>query len=400
MDDANKTREQLIEELEALRIQVAASQQAETKRQQAEHALAEERNLLTTVLDYLPVQVYVKDLESHFVLANAATMRGLRVTTREEYLGKTDFDFMPQAPETAAEYFAEEQAVIQTGQAMLDKEHLSFTPDKAQVWTVTSKLPMRDTTGKITGIVGIGMNITERKRAEQQRLLLAVEQERAQVLTDFIRDASHEFRTPLSVIQANLYLLERAASPAKRAQQVKHLKEQVAYIGELVEAMLTMSRLDSDHRFAFESLNLNDVMSKIVARLHSPAQEKDLSLTVDLAANRPVVQGDEEAFHDALLNVVENAIRYTETGGIAVRTYIQDAYVVVEVRDTGIGIAEADLPRIFQRFYRANKARTLRGVGLGLSITQKIVEAHRGRIEVESKLGEGTTCRVYLPFEQ
>jgi PAS domain S-box-containing protein len=138
-----------------------------TARKLAEEALAKERNLLSTILDNLPVDVYLKDRESRFVFMNALFMRGINIKTPEDYLGTTDFDLMPSAPEHAATFFATEQQIMEIGEAKLNVEIIWPDQDGKQVWTLCSKLPLRDAEGTITGLVGINMDITERKQMEK-----------------------------------------------------------------------------------------------------------------------------------------------------------------------------------------------------------------------------------------
>jgi PAS domain S-box-containing protein len=324
-------------------------------------------------------------------------MRDLRVTTREEYMGKTDFDFMPQSPEKATAYLAEEQAIIRTGEAILNKEHASFTIDGVQKWSVTSKLPIHDTEGNITGIVGIGIDITERKQMEQRDRELAVERERVKILGSFIQAASQEFRTPLSTINARLYLLERVTEPEKRLAQAKVIKEQTAYMGELVEAILTMASLESRVEFYFVPLDLNQLIRNVETRHRLWVEEKAISFYTRFG-QLPLIHGDREQLQQALNNIIENAIDYTSKGGtVTILTHARGDFVVVEIKDTGVGISETDLPYIFDPFYRVDEARTARKAGLGLSIAHKIVEVHQGSLEVESELGKGSAFTITLP---
>ena len=238
----------------------------------------------------------------------------------------------------------------------------------------------------------------ERKQAEQQRLELTMERERVKLLASFVEDASHEFRTPLAVIHSGIELLERVVDLEKHASRIERLKEQIMHIVKLVDALLVMSQLDGGAQFVFVPLNLNSLIRELEAEFYTPVREKALTLTLNLDNDICTIQGDKQRLHQAFTHFVENAVRYTPAQGtIEVQTYMQANYVVTAIRDTGIGISETDLPHIFERFYRADKARTSRGVGLGLSIARKIIESHQGTIEVESELGKGSTFRVLLP---
>jgi PAS domain S-box-containing protein len=161
MQERRKTRRQLVDELAVLRQRVAELEGAEAERKQAE--AAEEHNLLHTLIDNLPDYIYVKDAEGRFVIANMAVVRQMGLTTLDELVGKTDFDFFPH--ELAERYYAEEQVIIQSGHALYDYEGPTVDAGEER-WVSTTKVPLRDAQGEVMGFVGLGRDITERKRAE------------------------------------------------------------------------------------------------------------------------------------------------------------------------------------------------------------------------------------------
>jgi len=173
-------------------------------------------------------------------------------------------------------------------------------------------------------------------------------------------------------------------------QQVEHMKVQTSYIGDLVDAMLMMAHLDSDPQFAFALVDLSLMVRDIGTEIRPLIQKKAQTLTLELAGDLPPVRADAGKLRHALANLCKR-------GTITLRTCARQGHAVIEVVDTGAGLAEDDLPYIFERFYRADQARTERYAGLGLSIAQKIIEAHQGHIEVESTPGQGSTFRVVLP---
>jgi len=240
-------------------------------------------------------------------------------------------------------------------------------------------------------------DITDRKRAAE----LAIERERVRILSNFVRDASHEFRTPLSVINTSLYLMEKVGDPQRHLDYIDGIREQAERILKLVESLITMSRLDSLTRLRLERLDLNRTLTVMYVRAEAVAKRSDLSFTLELAPEALYVQGDVAELSIALNAIFDNAISYTPAGGrIEVRTYRRRSEeIAIDVRDSGLGISSAELPHIFERFYRADRARSTRGFGLGLPIARKVVELHYGRIEVESTLGEGSLFRVILPAD-
>jgi signal transduction histidine kinase len=162
--------------------------------------------------------------------------------------------------------------------------------------------------------------------------------------------------------------------------------------------MLTMSRLDEEiTTLTFQMTNIQNVVQTSAEFYRGPIEEKGLELDVSIENDLPHVMANAHELRRSFGNLLDNAIKYSDSGKISVRAFFASRYVIVEVQDTGDGIAEEDLPKIFDRFYRADRARTEIGTGLGLTIVKKIVEAHGGIIQVESELNKGTTIRLKFP---
>jgi PAS domain S-box-containing protein len=249
-------------------------------------------------------------------------------------------------------------------------------------------------------MTGTHLDITERKMSQQQAMEVELERERMQVLLGFVRDTSHEFRTPLSIINTKLYLLERVTDPTQRSAYIRGIQAQVENIVTLLESLVLMSRLDqADIATQFSLIRLDAVLQALRSRIADSIQQRKLSLDFEIAADLPLIYGDYDMLARALLNILDNAIRYTPANGrVSVRAFAKEEQVWVEVQDTGIGIALEAVPHIFDSFYRVDKAHTTPGFGLGLSISQRIIARHGGTIEVESEPGAGTTLRVLLPI--
>jgi PAS domain S-box-containing protein len=243
-------------------------------------------------------------------------------------------------------------------------------------------------------------NITEQKRAEQQALELAANKENIRTLSNFIRSASHEFRTPLSNVLLDLYLLKKCVDPVQASDCIDKIKQQVKYITKLVDALATIARLDSNLAFEFETIQLNSFMEEVSPLMTQEAQGKNIRVEFEMDSNLPSIEADTGELHVALWNIFDNAVRYTGPGGI-ITIYVSHKAksVLIEVHDTGIGISEADMPLIFERFYRVDLVHSVRGLGLGLSIANQIIQRHGGKIEVESRLGQGSMFRVILPID-
>ncbi len=218
----------------------------------------------------------------------------------------------------------------------------------------------------------------------------------------FLEDVSHELRTPLTVIKGNLALLRHV--PAQDLESVDSIENEVDRLTRLVGDLLVLSRAESGNLpLTFQFMELDTLVLEVLSDLKMVAGERVQLRLGEL--DQVVLCADRDRLKQVLVNLVGNAIRYTPEGGsVEVGFGRTETQAYVRVRDTGPGIAPEDLPHIFERFYRAEKARTRskdgHGFGLGLSIAYWIVHAHEGRIEVDSQPGEGTTFTVWLPLER
>jgi signal transduction histidine kinase len=200
------------------------------------------------------------------------------------------------------------------------------------------------------------------------------------------------------VIQTGLYLLYRANEPERKDKQFAQVSEQVERITRLVDHLVMQAVLDSEPPLQGEGIDINPLLRELAEKAKKRLQAGNLTLKLDLEENLPVIGANTDRLYYAFEQIMDNAIRYTlPDGEIAISSQQVDGNVIVEIRDTGIGIAPEDLPHIFERFYRRDAAHTTPGFGLGLSIADKLIQRHRGKIQVESTVGTGTTFRIVLP---
>lgn len=224
------------------------------------------------------------------------------------------------------------------------------------------------------------------------------------VRQDFVANASHELKTPITAIRGLVETLidDKELSSSKRERFLEKIRDQSMRLSSIVTDLLTLSRLEAEgselERVAFD---LRDTVFASVKVLTSTSEKRGIAVETQVP-NTPVeVVGDEEAFGQVVSNLLDNALKYTASGGqVWVRIQCQDDNAIVEVQDTGIGIEPKDRDRIFERFYRVDKARSreLGGTGLGLSIVKHIAITHGGRVTVDSVPGTGSTFRVFLPL--
>jgi len=218
----------------------------------------------------------------------------------------------------------------------------------------------------------------------------------------FTADASHELRTPLTAMKGQVEVaLSRPREAAAYREVLQAVNEEVDRLIRLVGSLLTLAKADAGQiPIACEAVNLGELIAAAVEQVRPVARQRDLEVRVEHGPD-VTLEADEDLLLQLLLNLLDNAVKYTPAGGqVTVGWNVDGRHVDLRIRDTGIGIASEHLPHIFDRFYRADKARSRAegGAGLGLSICRWIVEAHGGSISVESALGKGTAFTVKLPL--
>jgi len=222
---------------------------------------------------------------------------------------------------------------------------------------------------------------------------------------EFVANVSHELKTPLTSIKSYTEtLLDGALEEPDTARHFLNVVDHEAdRMTRLVRDLLQLSNFDADSiRFDHEYHDYVDLFRKTIGKLEVTARNKGQSLTLEGAPGELIGYFDYDRIEQVVQNIVSNALKYTPDGGsIVLRAYEEDESMVLEVQDNGVGIPEQDIGRIFDRFYRVDKARSrnLGGTGLGLSIAQEIVHAHNGTIDISSSLGTGTLVRIVIPLE-
>lgn len=250
-------------------------------------------------------------------------------------------------------------------------------------------------------ILSVVRDITARKRAEQHMLDLIIERERVQLLTNFITNASHEFRTPLSIIGLKAYLLYTEPNMERRDTYLSDIRAQIESLSHLIDDLLIMARLDSRTTLELRPLDFYMLVQWMCTSLAESAEEANLTLTCTIARDLPPLVGHMDYLQKAFENILHNALRYTPPGGeVHVAVEHNDSAILTTVRDTGVGMTADQLARVFERFYRGDEAHSTRGFGLGLPLARAIIERHGGTIVLESTPGEGTTVHITLPLRR
>jgi len=213
----------------------------------------------------------------------------------------------------------------------------------------------------------------------------------------FVADASHELRTPLTALQAIVSVTrERPRSAGEYEQALDDVDDETARLRTLVEDLLELARGDAGRLTEREPVDVSTMLRDVCGSLEVLAVDKGLELSCEIDDGLQV-EGDGDALVRLFVNVLDNAIKYTDDGRVAVVAEVADGDVAVCVRDSGRGVPADQLPHVFERFYRGDASRATEGSGLGLAIARLITEAHGGSIALTSRYGEGTTCRITLP---
>ena len=378
-----------------------------TERKEAQEALRKESSLLHALMDNVPDAIYFKDPEGRFTRVNRhAPYRGNKAP--EEVVGKTDFDFFAEPHARAA--YEDEQRIVRTGVPLIDKEEKEVYPDGSTTWLSTTKVPVFDEHGRVTGIVGISRDITERKRAEEASIELAREQaaraeaEQANRLKDeFLATLSHELRTPLTAILGWAKMLaDGHVREELRGEALGIIYRNARSQAQLIDDLLDVSRIITGKlRIDIRPIDLAPVVEAAVAVVRPAASAKRVQLQTVFEPGTGTVSGDPERLQQVVWNLLSNAVKFTPNGGsVQVRLGRSNSHVEVAVSDTGQGIAPEFLPHVFDRFRQADMGTSRRqgGLGLGLAIVRHLVELHGGAVWAESRgEGLGTTFRVTLP---
>jgi len=230
------------------------------------------------------------------------------------------------------------------------------------------------------------------------RLEKAFEQQK-----QFTADVSHDLRTPLSIIQAESSLtLKKDRSIEEYKKSLELILEETSYMSEIIDKLLFLARSDNKTQFYnFTKTNLKSLLEEVIKKVSPLYHNKGLTLQVTKLEELNIM-ADKDKLKEALINILDNSLKYTDEGKVSISSVKRGNFAKISIEDTGRGIPKEDLHRIFDRFYRGDKARTSseKSTGLGLAIVKEIINAHNGRIEVESEVGKGTVFSLFLPIEK
>jgi PAS domain S-box-containing protein len=375
-----------------------------TAHKQAEEALHRTHQFLKLILDHIPQRIFWKDRACNYLGCNLAFARDAGLTEPAEIIGKNDSDLAWK--EAAPGYQTDDRWVMETGLAKLDYEEPQNQADGRRLWLRTSKIPLKDSSGKIFGILGSKEDITAHKQAEalqqEMEVHMQVLQQIDHLRTELIGNVSHELRTPLGLILVMVTALHKEyiyTNPEMRDRILRDIEEEARKLQGIVDNLLDESRLQSG-RLALNrrAVDVRSLIRKAVElqaiqapqhRLSCQLPEAELLAAVDILRTEQILR-----------NLLDNAVKYSPAGtAISVWAGVEADNLRIAVSDEGPGIPATERERIFERFYRVvqPQAPPVAGLGLGLSICRSIVEAHGGHLWAEERPGGGSTFVVTLP---
>ena len=394
-----------------------------------ERSFAEERNLLRNLIDHLPDAIYIKDAAGRYVINNRAHSQLLGDRPSEQIIGKSAFELFP--PGEAAAQHLDDQAALKSAQPILNREEPSRDAEGRERWLLTTKVPLRDGSGDVVGLVSISRDITKRREAEEQvratnaelraandalkeAQLHLIHAEQMQSVGRLAAGVAHEVKNPLAVLRLGVDFFSQfpADSNASVPQVIEDMTLAIKRADTIIMGLLDFS---VPGKLNLQSVDVNGIVDKSLALLRHELVARGYTVEREFAATSPRVQMDAHKIEQVFVNLLTNAIHAMPGGGtLTVRTrarqlqpeevvhdagardgsgfHVGENVVCVEVEDTGAGIPADKVGQIFDPFFTTKE--TGKGTGLGLTVARKIVELHGGTLDIRNRPEGGVRASV------
>ena len=414
-----------------------------TEIKKIEEQLETERNLLRNLIDNLPDYIYVKDTEGRYLLDNISHRRWLGADSESEVVGRRVSDFFP--PELVGKFSDDDESVVRSGHALLNREELVLDRFGNKRWHATTKVPLRNKEGQVTGLVGISRDITERKLSEEalreaneelarrkddlQKALAdlqrshedvkaaqfqLIQAEKMQSIGRLAAGVAHEVKNPLGILRMGAdYLAKNLTSQDENVALI--LSDMTDAINRADGIILGLLDFSVPHALDSHAEDLSAIVEQSLALVRHTLSAGEIKLVKELGSGLPLVWLDRNKIKQVFVNILTNAIHATPPGGtLTVRTSARqlereevdhdagsrladrfragETVVISEVIDTGCGIPEDKLAQIFDPFFTTKP--TGKGTGLGLTVTKKIVELHGGSLEIRNRKEGGVVVTI------
>jgi PAS domain S-box-containing protein len=403
-DDFTKVNLEMINYEEFRELATSANKMIEERNHFFE-ALRQEQILLSSLIDSVPNLIFYKDKNSRYIGCNHsfATYMG---HTESEIIGHTDVDLLGE--EMARPYHETDKKLLESKQLMMNEELITY-PDGSQKRYETIKTTFNDVHGNVQGIIGISFDITARYEMEEQ-LKVAKDQadESNRLKSAFLANMSHEIRTPLNAIIgfSNLLVYDDDVSTEEKEVYGRMISQSGDSLANLINDIVDMAKIESGQiDIEKNEFSVNDVMADLLIMYRERVSQLESPITVqydpDLLYPELKLTSDQFRMKQVIMNLINNALKFSKAGEVTFGFRIKEGYCNFYVKDQGIGISEKSLEVIFENFTQVDGtySRLYGGVGLGLSISRRLIELLDGKIWVESEVGEGSTFTFSLPLK-
>ena len=406
-----------------------------TQRVMAENRLAEERNLLRSIIDNLPEHVYVKDLQGRYIVSNVAHCAFMGASDPKEIIGKTSFDLFPV--ELAGRYQVDDLAVIRSSRPCIEREEPTIDrPHGEPMWLSTSKIPLVGTDTRVAGLVCLSRDITKRKEEEAAReqseqalrtavadlkrsneelretQMMLIQAEKLESLGRLSAGIAHEVKNPLNQLLLGTEFLEQVIPPSETvwAEVLSDMRGAILRMDKILHGMLEYA---VPNEMDLKAQDLNETLESALVLLRLELMKNHINVERQLSDALPRVELDRVKIEQVLINLFGNAMHAMPDGGkVIVKTYSEtsaasdrddggkknerirtgDSVVVIEISDSGHGIPEGKIEKIFDPFFTTKP--TGKGTGLGLTVSRKIIELHGGSLQIKNRPESGVTAKI------
>lgn len=338
-----------------------------------------EKSKIETILTYMTDGIIAVDMDGIILHANPAAFKLFKIKA-QDIEGKS-FDEITHMLDLKFQL----KDLFQTEEEKNNLISISDSVIKVNV------VPFKNERYEMAGVILVLQDVTEQENLDRMR-------------KEFVANVSHELRTPLTTIKsyAETLLLGAIEDKNLTTKFLKVIDSESDRMTRLVKDLLMLSRIDYEkEQWEMKEMDISKVVNDCVYKMEIAAKQKQQSISLEILGDIPSIIGDKDRIEQVIINIISNSIKYTsEKGNIHVKLFKDDEYINIRIIDNGIGIPKEDAERLFERFYRVDKARSrmLGGTGLGLSIARQIIEAHKGSINLESIYGEGTEVTIKLPI--
>lgn len=385
-------------------VKIIGSMRDITARKKAEEAIEHERLLLRTVIDNIPDTIYIKDNQARKLIANLSDTRYIGYESEDMIIGKTDIETIPG--EVGKRGFEDDMKVINTGIGVIEKEEDFIDCNGEKKWLLTTKVPFFDKEGKVAGLVGIGHDITRRKKTEDELLKAMFKAEESDRLkTAFLHNISHEIRTPMNAIVGFSALLsEPDTDEESRNSFIETIVQSSNHLLAIISDIVDISNIEANLvKINKKETDIINVVNSVFNQFVPEAKSKSIKLSFEnnLPPNLRSIVSDSTKIRQILTNLISNAVKFTDAGDIFLTLCAKDDLLLFCVSDSGIGIPREHHSRIFDRFYQVENptSKLHQGTGLGLAISRSYVDMLGGEIWFTSAEGVGSTFYFTIPFE-